>query len=145
MTNRPCESPESPHDDRGAKTLVMTSVERFLQCSPSFPRENLNNSIKPISTGVEAESAYIYKDGAFSRGLRGLSTSDPRFNSKPFREAVHTCLNYLGLDHTMTEFYRLDSQVNWHALAHNLQGGRYAGPEYDLELIARDFPGKETR
>jgi hypothetical protein len=69
-------------------------------------------------------------------------TSDPRFRSQKFRDAVHYCLEYLGLPHTMTEFRRLDSQLNWIELARNLSGQRYTGPEYDLEIVARDFPGK---
>lgn len=72
-------------------------------------------------------------------------TSDPRFRSQKFRDAVHYCLEYLGLPHTMSEFRRLDSQLNWIELARNLTGQRYTGPEYDLELIARNFPGKETK
>jgi hypothetical protein len=69
-------------------------------------------------------------------------TSDPRFRSQKFRDAVHYCLDFLGLPHTMTEFRRLDSQLNWIELARNLSGQRYTGPEYDLEIVVRDFPGK---
>ena len=55
---------------------------------------------------------------------------DPRFRSQRFKDAVHYCLDYLGLPHTMSEFRRLDSQLNWIELARNLSGQRYTGPVY---------------
>jgi hypothetical protein len=70
---------------------------------------------------------------------------DPRFRSQKFKDAVHYCLEYLGLPHTMSEFRRLDSQLNWIELARNLSGQRYTGPEYDLEIVARDFAGKDKK
>jgi hypothetical protein len=91
------------------------------------------------------ESAMSTVSTSNGRIAQNAHSPDPRFRSQKFRDAVHYCLEYLGLPHTMTEFRRLDSQLNWIELARNLSGQRYTGPEYDLEIVARDFPGRETK
>jgi hypothetical protein len=110
----------------------MGNIGRICVTYHTYINNNRESAMSTVSTpeGPIAQNAH---------------SPDPRFRSQKFRDAVHYCLEYLGLPHTMTEFRRLDSQLDWLTLARNLSGQRYTGPEYDLELIARNFPGKDKK
>lgn len=100
-----------------------------------------------LKTRVDENQRGNTLDSGLKTAIQGgtKTTPDPRFRSQRFKDAVHACLDFLGCEHTMTEFRRLDSQLNWIELARNLSGQRYTGPEYDLEIVARDFPGKDKK
>lgn len=116
---------------------------RKLAVPPCSPFSSIKEDIRSTPKQDPGYRQYIciYNNNRPQRGNTGTKpTSDPRFRSQRFRDAVHLCLDYLGYKHTMSEFRRLDSQLNWIELARNLSGQRYTGPEYDLEIVA-----KETR
>jgi len=100
-----------------------------------------------LKTGVSENQRGNTLDSGLKTAIQGGTkpTPDPRFRSQKFKDAVYACLDFLGCEHTMSEFRRLDSQLNWIELARNLSGQRYTGPEYDLEIVVRDFAGKDKK